>query len=572
MSLMTMRRSMKNFLTWAVWGFVAIFAITAFLQFNPYSGAPGGSAAATSTATFARINGQDVPAMAFQREIERTRGFYEMMGQPASISQRAEFPKQAWSSIVRDYAEAEAAKRAGVNVSVGDAQKELNEQVEQQIKTLGEGATEEDLRMMRAQLRASTSVEAVRRNLAGRQFRDKMTAEARPIEMKVAHILIKAEKRTDQQARELAQNLAGQARSGADFNKLVKDNSEDFGSKMQNGVVGWASAMPPPPGDPKKKPDPEAATSFVPAFTAAALRLKPGQVSDPVRSEFGYHVIKALQERPYQPTDKAILKDAKKKQEAIDSYKNAVGSQMANGLISEYEARAVVEAKSPMLRGIIAEKTAQDRLMEVIQSGKPPSQKEILGPAITAYEEALAKNEPGVDEAFAYHLATLYQRMDDHQKAADLLGKYAKKRTNPELSMMYGDVLLKLKKKTEALAAYQEALRFANSNTAVLTQLATKFKEVGRTDLAAKARAQEQKVTANREAAQRAADAERKAQEAATKAAAKPAEGEVVSEVTVKTGPKDPKTGKVPIVSVEQNKPGEEKGHEGHNHPPGQGH
>src|SRR5687767_12188713 len=180
MSLMTMRRSMKNFLTWAVWGFVAI---SAFLQFNPYSGAPGGSAAATSTATFARINGEDVPAMAFQREVDRQGSFYEMMGQPASISQRAEFPKQAWSSIVRDYAEAEAARKAGVNVSMGDAQKELNEQIEQQIKTVGVGATEEDLRLIRAQMRASTSVEAVRRNLAGRQFRDKMTAEARPIEM-----------------------------------------------------------------------------------------------------------------------------------------------------------------------------------------------------------------------------------------------------------------------------------------------------------------------------------------------------------------------------------------------------
>src|SRR5689334_17896178 len=123
MSLMSMRRSMKNFVTWAVWGFVGIFAIGAFLQFNPYS-ARGNGTGRDGTATFARINGEDVSAAAFQREIERNGSFYQMMGQSAGISQRAEFPKQAWESLLRDYAEAEAAKKAGVNVDIGDAQKE----------------------------------------------------------------------------------------------------------------------------------------------------------------------------------------------------------------------------------------------------------------------------------------------------------------------------------------------------------------------------------------------------------------------------------------------------------------
>ena len=42
-----------------------------------------------------------------------------------------------------------------------------------------------------------------------------------------------------------------------------------------------------------------------------------------------------------------------------------------------------------------------------------------LAPAVAAYEEAFAKNEPGADEALAYHLAQLYTRMDQHKKAFD---------------------------------------------------------------------------------------------------------------------------------------------------------
>lgn len=65
----------------------------------------------------------------------------------------------------------------------------------------------------------------------------------------------------------------------ADFATLARDNSQD-GSAAQGGDLGWAS-----PG------------MFVPEFEAAMNRLAPGEVSDPLLSRFGLHLIQLLERR-----------------------------------------------------------------------------------------------------------------------------------------------------------------------------------------------------------------------------------------------------------------------------------
>jgi peptidyl-prolyl cis-trans isomerase SurA len=69
--------------------------------------------------------------------------------------------------------------------------------------------------------------------------------------------------------------VAGQA----DFAALARDNSQD-GSAAQGGDLGWAS-----PG------------MFVPEFEAAMNRLAPGQISDPLVSRFGVHLIQVTERR-----------------------------------------------------------------------------------------------------------------------------------------------------------------------------------------------------------------------------------------------------------------------------------
>jgi len=90
-------------------------------------------------------------------------------------------------------------------------------------------------------------------------------------EYKVRHILV--EKESD------AKSIAAKLKKGGDFDKLAKINSKDAGSKDHGGDLGWI-----PVGN--------IPTSFVKPFGDAVMALSKGQLSEPVKSQFGWHVIK----------------------------------------------------------------------------------------------------------------------------------------------------------------------------------------------------------------------------------------------------------------------------------------
>jgi peptidyl-prolyl cis-trans isomerase SurA len=73
---------------------------------------------------------------------------------------------------------------------------------------------------------------------------------------------------------------AKRARDGEDFATLAAQNSDDPGSKSQGGDLGWVY-----PGD------------TVPEFERAMDALKPGEISPPVRSPFGWHLIQVIERR-----------------------------------------------------------------------------------------------------------------------------------------------------------------------------------------------------------------------------------------------------------------------------------
>ena len=99
-----------------------------------------------------------------------------------------------------------------------------------------------------------------------------------PEQRLASHILIKVEKNADAAAQkaalEKAQAIAQQAKSGKDFAALAKSDSEDLGSKAQGGDLGWLD---------KGITDP--------AFESALFAMNKGDVSEPVKSDEGYHII-----------------------------------------------------------------------------------------------------------------------------------------------------------------------------------------------------------------------------------------------------------------------------------------
>ncbi len=100
-------------------------------------------------------------------------------------------------------------------------------------------------------------------------------------QVKARHILIKPnEVRSDLEAQELARNLYSRIESGADFSELAKAYSDDTGSALNGGDLGWAN------------PD-----DMVPAFREQ-MRTAPANVATtPFKSRFGWHILEVQDKR-----------------------------------------------------------------------------------------------------------------------------------------------------------------------------------------------------------------------------------------------------------------------------------
>ena len=82
-------------------------------------------------------------------------------------------------------------------------------------------------------------------------------------------------------------DLKTKIEQGEDFAELAKEYSEDPGSALRGGELGWS--------------DPE---NYTPAFKEALAQLEPGEFSEPVRSTFGWHLIQLIDRRMDDATDK----------------------------------------------------------------------------------------------------------------------------------------------------------------------------------------------------------------------------------------------------------------------------
>jgi peptidyl-prolyl cis-trans isomerase SurA len=126
----------------------------------------------------------------------------------------------------------------------------------------------------------------------------------------VRHILVKqSEIMTDDEARELVQELKQRVEAGEDFAELAKEYSEDIGSAQEGGDLGWTS-----PGQ------------MVPEFEQRMAETATGEISDPVRSQFGWHIIDVQDRRDQDMTEEAIRGKAmdylhqRKYQEELDAW------------------------------------------------------------------------------------------------------------------------------------------------------------------------------------------------------------------------------------------------------------
>ena len=115
-----------------------------------------------------------------------------------------------------------------------------------------------------------------------------------PEQIRAAHILIRTDKRDKDEAMKLAQEVRARAiAEGADFTALARQYSEDATAKTNGGNLGWFDAKQMDRG-----------------FSTGAFALKKsGEISEPVLSSFGYHIIRLDERKPAQLQSYDSVKD-----------------------------------------------------------------------------------------------------------------------------------------------------------------------------------------------------------------------------------------------------------------------
>jgi peptidyl-prolyl cis-trans isomerase D len=113
-----------------------------------------------------------------------------------------------------------------------------------------------------------------------RSYEDNKQQYSTPEQVRASHILLKTEGKDDATVKKQAEDLLAKVKAGEDFAKLATEYSEDDASKVKGGDLDFF-----PKGQ------------MVPEFDKVAFSLKPGEISDLVKSQYGYHIIKVTDKK-----------------------------------------------------------------------------------------------------------------------------------------------------------------------------------------------------------------------------------------------------------------------------------
>lgn len=113
------------------------------------------------------------------------------------------------------------------------------------------------------------------------RYRENLATYQTPEQVRASHILLKTEGKDEAAVRKVAESVLAKAKGGADFAALAKQYSEDEASQVNGGDLDYFGRG-----------------AMVKEFDDAVWALGPGQISDLVKSAFGFHIIKLTDKRP----------------------------------------------------------------------------------------------------------------------------------------------------------------------------------------------------------------------------------------------------------------------------------
>lgn len=142
-------------------------------------------------------------------------------------------------------------------------------------------------------------------------YNEKVASMKGQEEIKARHILVGSE----DEAKKLAEDI----KKGGDFDKLAKEKSTDKASGANGGDLGWFT---------KER--------MVPEFADAAFKLKKGEISTPIKTAFGWHVIKVEDRRPMQAPGFDEMKEALKGEVTNKAVQTYVEGLLKNADVKYY--------------------------------------------------------------------------------------------------------------------------------------------------------------------------------------------------------------------------------------------
>jgi parvulin-like peptidyl-prolyl isomerase len=187
---------------------------------------------------------------------------------------------------------------------------------EQQLKE--QGLSDKQVRSdIRAQIVSEKIFEQVTRDVkvadgdVEKYYNENKEQYSQPESRDVRHILVKTKAKAD--------DLAAQIENGADFAALAKQHSTDTGSKQNGGKLTISRGQ------------------TVAPFDTTAFALKTGDVSPPVKTEFGFHIIEAL--TAVKAAKTTPLKDVQEsiRQQLAQTKKNEAMTKWVDDLKKDYE-------------------------------------------------------------------------------------------------------------------------------------------------------------------------------------------------------------------------------------------
>lgn len=259
----------------------------------------GKKADVDATAVVAKVNGVVIKKGEFQQVLETAYRRFQQQGQLIDGAMYEQLKKEVLESLISLIVLDEYSRELSLVVDEGTVEKHYQKAVSEYAskrayhKALNEaGLTDADLRtQIRRTLAAQKVVKedvspkiTVTDEEVKKYYDENADAFEHDVQVHAAHILIKVSPFADDEIRQLAKEriraIQKKIQAGEDFAQLAKTYSEGP-SKVNGGDLGYFSGA-----------------QMAPAFATAALSLQPGEVSDVVTTQFGYHLIKVYDRKP----------------------------------------------------------------------------------------------------------------------------------------------------------------------------------------------------------------------------------------------------------------------------------